>query len=54
MAELVEEDERPERANERDQDQPEGRLRKHQWQLAFIMALDARSRHPVDLKHVAD
>ena len=37
MAKLVEEDERPKRADESDEDQPERRLRKHQA-LAFMMA----------------
>ena len=36
MAELVKEHERPQRADEGDQGQPERRLRKHQWQTAFI------------------
>src|SRR4051812_50161193 len=36
MAELVEEDERPKRADECDEDQPEGRLREHQRQATFI------------------
>ena len=39
MAELVEEDERPQRADERDQDQPERRVGQHvHEQFAFIMA----------------
>ena len=36
VAELVKEHERPQCADERDQGQPERRLRKHQWQTAFI------------------
>src|SRR5687767_14271572 len=38
MAELVEEDERPDRADERDQDEPQRRLLEHQWQRALISA----------------
>src|SRR6185437_211215 len=38
MAELVEEDERPERADEGDEHEPERRLREHQWQLSLINA----------------
>src|SRR6185312_7590068 len=38
VAELMEEDERSQRANERDEDQPERRVGKHQWQLSVISA----------------